>query len=263
MKVLVTNDDGYSAEGLRHLAQQLRSWSEVVVVSPERNRSGCGHSITLGRPLRMTQVSSPVDGVDWFMVDGTPTDCINLGVHHLLEGAPRAAIASGVNHGVNLGDDVTYSGTVGGAFEGHLMGYPSVAVSQQLGDGRVDYERAARIGSEILRRAVELEISSMLNINVPFAIDESTQHGHHEITWLGRRHYRDTVESREDPRGGAYFWLAGTPHWDETPGSDAAAVIAGRVSITPMQRDLTDHEAMDEVASLCAPLFEVTDQLIT
>lgn len=253
MKVLVTNDDGYAAEGLRHLARQLSTWADVVVVAPERNRSGCGHSITLGRPLRMTQVSSPVEGVDWYMVDGTPTDCINLGVHHLLRDVGDAAIASGVNHGVNLGDDVTYSGTVSGAFEGHLMGYPSVAVSQQLGEGPIDYERAARIGSEILRRAVELELAPMLNINVPYEIEDDEAGPTHEITWLGRRHYRDTVESREDPRGGAYFWLAGTPHWDETPGSDAAAVQQGRVSITPMQRDFTDHQAMDEVAKLVPP----------
>jgi 5'-nucleotidase len=247
VKVLLTNDDGYLAEGLRLFAEEVKSWAEVVVVSPDGNRSGCGHSITLGRPLRMTKVRSLVEDVPWYMVDGTPTDCVNLGVHHLLRGAGRAAIASGVNHGVNLGDDVTYSGTVGGAFEGHLMGYAAVAVSQQLGEGEADYRRAAEIGSRILRRAAEAGLKALLNVNVPMNGEASPAI---EVTRLGRRHYKDTVEARQDPRGGTYFWLAGTPHWDETPGSDAAAVQAGRVSVTPIQRDLTAHDEIKEVNEL-------------
>ncbi|REJ77109.1 MAG: 5'/3'-nucleotidase SurE [Acidobacteria bacterium] len=249
LKVLITNDDGYLAEGLRCLAEEIRRWADVVVVSPDGNRSGCGHSITLGRPLRMTKVRSVVEGVPWYMVDGTPTDCVNLGVHHLLEHGEEVAIASGVNHGVNLGDDVTYSGTVGGAFEGHLMGYPAIAVSQELGDGEPDYGRAGRVGSSILRRAAEAGLEVLLNVNVP-ATAPGLELEPPVVTRLGRRHYKDTVEAREDPRGGTYFWLAGTPQWDESEGSDAAAVRAGRVSVTPIQRDLTSHAELELVEKL-------------
>ncbi len=243
-RVLLTNDDGYRAEGIRCLYEALSEWARVMVVAPDRERSGCGHAITLGNPLRLRDVNPPVGDGDWFILDGTPTDCVNLGVHHLLKSEPPAIVVSGINHGLNVGDDVTYSGTVGAAMEGHLFGLPAVALSQEPGPD-VDFERTAERSSEIVRRVLDSGEEGLFNVNFPHLEPTGIK-----ATVLSRRVYRDTVVEREDPRGGSYFWIAGTPVWDDAEDADMQAVSRGQISVTPLRLDLTHHQQVAKVQAI-------------
>ena len=196
--ILVSNDDGIGSMGLRTLAESLRELGEVMVVAPDRERSAAGHSLTLSRPLRASQVS---DG--WYSVDGTPTDCVTLAVMGLLPRRP-ALVAAGINHGSNMGDDVTYSGTVSAAIEGALQGIPAFAISV-AGDMDLDFGAAGhfakRLAEEILRRGLPRD--TLLNVNVPNLPVEKI-HGV-AITRQGRRVYSETVVQKIDPRGKAYY----------------------------------------------------------
>ena len=215
MRILVTNDDGIFSEGIKLLVASLGRFADVVVVAPDREQSATGHSLTLHRPLRIRPVE---DG--WYAVDGTPTDCINLGVQWLMKDDPPDLVVSGINFGLNLGDDVTYSGTVSATFEGTLLGFPSIAFSQQVGE-HFSFVAGAEFAGRLVEKllATELPRDLLLNVNMP-----EGKLGGVRFTKLGRRTYAQTVVKKEDPRGRHYFWIAGTPEWQDEEGTDFSAI---------------------------------------
>ena len=231
--ILLTNDDGFDAPGLRALAEAVETLGDLVVAAPDRERSGAGHALTLGRPLRVSETRP-----GRYRVDGTPTDCVHLGVFHLTGGRPPDLVISGINRGLNVGDDVTYSGTVAGALEGTLLEIPSLAVSAGLDDNdRADFDTAARFARELARRVLRegLPPGVFLNVNVPAGTPRGVR-----ITRQGTRTYRAAVVERLDPSGRPYFWIAGadtTPTHE--PDGDHAAVAGGFASVTPMHANLT------------------------
>jgi len=239
--ILVSNDDGVGSAGLKALAECLKTVGEVVVVAPDRERSAAGHSMTLTRPLRASQL-----GGGWYSVDGTPTDCITLAVMGLLERRPDL-VAAGINHGSNLGDDVTYSGTVSSAIEATLQGIPAFAVSL-AGEGEYQFEAAARIAqrlaAEILQRGLPRD--TLLNANVPNLPLDAIQGV--VVTRQGRRVYSETVVRKLDPRGKTYYWIGGNaPTWERMGNTDYEAVSAGWISLTPLQLDLTNYQVIDHI----------------
>lgn len=245
-RILLTNDDGIHAEGLAALAEALGAgFADIVVVAPDREQSACGHSLTLHRPLRMAQLRP-----GWYSVDGTPTDCVNLAVLWLLKEEGVDLVVSGINAGLNLGDDVTYSGTVSAALEAHLLGLPALAFSQQL-DGEVSFAESGRLAAGIVERLLREEVPARLlfNVNIPAGRPRGVR-----LTKLGRRIYEQVVVERGDPRGRRYFWIGGSPRWKEEEGSDQAAVSAGSVSVTPLRLDLTDYAGLEEHADAIAAL---------
>jgi 5'-nucleotidase len=235
--ILVTNDDGVHAPGLAALAEALEPLGEVWVVAPEREQSACGHALTLHRPLRPHKW-----GERRFAVNGTPSDCVNLSVLGFLPERP-VLVASGVNHGSNLGDDVTYSGTVSAAMEGTLLGVPSMAVSL-VDEG--DFAAAGRVARLVaMRILVEgLPPKTLLNVNVPREASRGIR-----FTRLGHRVYGGKVVEQSDPRGRAHYWLGGgPPEWEALDGTDMGAVHEGFVAITPLHLDLTNHRALAVMA---------------
>jgi 5'-nucleotidase len=212
-----------------------------MVVAPDREQSATGHSLTLHRPLRMQKL-----GESLYSVDGTPTDCVNLAVLWLMKEAPPTLIASGINFGPNLGDDVTYSGTVSATFEGSLLGIPSIAFSQEIEEG-FSFEPAARFARDLVEEVLAGETPKdlLLNVNVPAGGYDGWR-----FTRLGRRTYQQSIVEKTDPRGRRYFWIAGTPEWQSDDGTDHAAVAAGKVSITPLHLDLTDYGGQERFAAL-------------
>ncbi len=231
--LLLTNDDGIDAPGLAALAAAVLHLGRVVVVAPDRERSAAGHALTLRRPLRVGR-----RGPDRFEVDGTPTDCVHLGVFNLTGGRAPDLILSGINRGFNLGDDVTYSGTVAAALEGTLLHIPSVAFSAERDqEGRAEFEVAARLAARIAEKALANGIPKgvLLNVNVPSGAPKGIR-----ITRQGTRTYRAAAVERLDPSGRPYFWIAGadtTP--SQEPDGDHAAIREGYVSITPLHADMT------------------------
>jgi len=239
--ILVSNDDGIRAGGLRALVASLEAVGEVVVIAPDREQSATGHSLTLRRPLRVTSVEA-----NWYSVDGTPTDCITLGVMELLPRRPQL-VAAGINHGSNLGDDVTYSGTVASAMEATLQGIPAFAVSV-AGDGVFDFRAAAacarRLAEQILRRGLPQD--TLLNLNVPNLPPDAIRGW--AVTRQGRRVYSESVVRKTDPRGHAYYWIGGAScAWRTGAETDHEAVHSGWVSPTPLPLDLTNHRVLDEL----------------
>ena len=243
--ILVTNDDGVHEPGLRAMAEALTPLGQVVVIGPDRNCSGVSHKISLLTPLRGVELRP-----GWWQVDGAPADCVYLGVHQLLPRRP-ALVVSGINAGPNLSFDVHYSGTVGAAFEGTLLGVPSMAVS--LTDPRNgSYAHAARFAAKVAQRVLQvgLPTNTTLNINVPAGEPERYQ-----MTFLGHRLFRHSVHRRDDPRGAPYYWIGGVPSdARDLPGSDCNAVAAGVISITPLTVDLTHVRALTlHLADLALP----------
>ncbi len=237
--LLLTNDDGVHAAGLAALAGALDELGDVHVVAPEREQSACGHALTLHRPLRVDRL-----GARRFAVNGTPSDCVNLGVLGFLPERP-ALVVAGINHGTNLGDDVTYSGTVSAAMEGTLLGVPSVAISLATGG---DVDAAAAIARLVVTRILVtgLPRKTLLNVNVP----ATTPHGL-RLTRLGHRVYSDKIVEQTDPRGRAHYWIGGgDAAWEDLAGTDMGAIHDGYVSITPLHLDLTNHRALDQLADL-------------
>ncbi|MBI2431903.1 MAG: 5'/3'-nucleotidase SurE [Candidatus Hydrogenedentes bacterium] len=236
--ILVTNDDGIRAPGLELLAKALESIGEVRVFAPESQQSAVGHGVSLHKPLRVTEISK-----NWFMVDGTPTDCVMLAVRALLGQRPDLVV-SGVNPGANLGDDVTYSGTVAGAYEGMLLGIPSIAVSDvSYAPQRLDTAAAVavRVGEYVLERG--LPEDTMLNLNVPDVA--YTELKGIAVTRMGRRNYQDEIITRQDPRGRLYYWIGGAePTHEVEEGTDFEAIEKNMVSVTPLHRDLTHHAVL-------------------
>ncbi len=243
MRILVSNDDGYQAPGIRCLADALRSIADITVVAPERNRSGASNSLTLEYPLRVTEVSPGV-----LFVDGTPTDCVHLALTGLLDRDPDMVVA-GINAGANLGDDVLYSGTVAAATEGRFLGYPAIAVSL-VGENPMHYETAARAAIQLIKRLQydPLPADTILNVNVPNVPWDRLEG--FEATRLGRRHKSEAVIKCKDPRGRDIYWVgpAGLEQ-DAGPGTDFHAVRYNRVSVTPIQIDLTRYTALEQVAN--------------
>jgi 5'-nucleotidase len=250
-RILVTNDDGIFSEGIRLLAAALADLGEVLVVAPDREQSATGHSLTLTRPLRMQKVQE-----SWYAVDGTPTDCVNLGVLALLKDNRPDLVASGINFGLNLGDDVTYSGTVSATFEGTLLGIPSVAFSQEVGEG-FSFDTAARFARDLLgvllSAETDLPRDLLLNVNIPAGPVQGVS-----FTRLGRRVYKQTVTENLDPRGRKYYWIAGTPQWEKAEGTDYEAVSQGRISVTPLHLDLTYYPGLESFGSLWDKLSSLT-----
>ncbi|MGR8940552.1 MAG: 5'/3'-nucleotidase SurE [Gammaproteobacteria bacterium] len=242
MHILLSNDDGYLAEGLAALAAALRPYAEISVVAPDRNRSAASNSLTLEMPLRVHLADN-----GFFKVDGTPTDCVHLAITGLLDPEPDMVFA-GINHGANLGDDVLYSGTVAAATEGRFLGLPAVAISLACAEEPLHFETAAEVAAILLQRllARPLPRDTILNVNVPdIAIEDLKGF---KATRLGQRHKSEPVIKQSDPRGRTIYWV-GPPgaKQDAGPGTDFDAVSAGYVSITPLQLDLTWYDRVNTV----------------
>lgn len=242
MLILVTNDDGIHSHGILTLADRLTALGRVVVVAPDRERSAAGHSLTLHSPLRAEEIRP-----GFFAIDGTPTDCVNLGVHGLLE-APPDLMVSGINRGGNMGDDITYSGTVSAAMEATLMGVPAFALSLEGNSFQPhDFELAADFAVCLARKIVShgLPPDTFLNVNVPAGV----RHGI-RLTRQGKRRYGDVVVEKIDPRGRKYYWIgAGELGFQDLEGTDFHAVKRGFISITPLHLDLTNYRSFQQIAS--------------
>ncbi len=251
--ILASNDDGIQAEGLKRLVEAVSELDEVVVVAPDRERSAVSHALTLGRPLRADEVRE-----GWFAVDGTPTDCVNLAVNGLLGRKPWLVV-SGINLGANLGDDITYSGTVSAAMEAVLLGIPAVAFSQ-VGRVPFNFDSAALFARSLVARLQEpgarLPSDTLLNVNIS-ELEPHTRARGYAITRQGKRRYGDAAVEKTDPRGRKYYWIGGEElGFDDEEGTDFAAVHRGLISITPLHLDLTNYESMDYVAGLKVPWGE-------
>lgn len=242
MKILISNDDGYQAHGIRCLAAELAGHERIDVIAPERDRSGASNSLTLDQPLRPRIAEN-----GFIYVDGTPTDCVHLAITGLLDEEPDIVV-SGINAGANLGDDVIYSGTVAAAMEGRFLGLPAIAVSLVC-DGSNHYETAARVVTAVLKEMTSssMPADTILNINVP-DLPLARLQGL-EVTRLGQRHKAEPVIRSVDPRGESIYWV-GPPggEQDAGPGTDFHAVRHGFASVTPIQVDLTRHRALAETA---------------
>jgi len=254
MRILLSNDDGILAPGIQTLASALREMAEVMLVAPDRNRSGASNALTLDAPLRIHAYPNG----DTAVIQGTPTDCVYLGVNQLMRPRPDIVV-SGINAGANMGDDVIYSGTVAAAMEGRHLGYPALAVSL---DGHQHYDTAAIITCRILKALSHepLRTGKILNINVPDMPLEEIKGI--RVTRCGSRHPAEQVIFQQDPRGKDLYWI-GPPgeKFDVAPDTDFAAVAQGYVSITPLQVDLTAYAAQDVVKAWLAKVeVNVNDQ---
>ena len=241
-RILVTNDDGVHSEGIKALAHALAPLGDVTVVAPIQEASAIGHALTLRRPLRIDAIGPGV-----FAIDGTPTDCVNLAITHVLKGKPDL-IVSGINKGWNLGDDVTYSGTVSGALEGALLEIPSIAVSTQRVKDECEFgpsaDAAAIVAQSVLDRG--LPKFTLLNINTPKGPNKGFR-----VTVQAKRNHVTTVSERMDPRHKPYYWIEeGENEWEPHDRSDYQAVRDGYISITPLQPDMTAWDALAFVEGL-------------
>ncbi len=242
MRILVSNDDGVEAPGLRALAEALQPLGEVTVCAPDREQSATSRSISLHRPLRIEKLP-PWGQIERWAVDGTPTDAVYIGLNHVLKDRRPDVVASGINRGPNLANDVHYSGTVAAAMEGCAGGVPSFAIS--LIKTR-DYTHAARFAAALAREIGEhgLPPGTLLNVNVPPGEPRGSQ-----ITRIGKRSFAAAVVEKVDPRGRAYYWIGGDEQaHEDVPGSDCVAVFDKKlISVTPLHLDLTRHELVEEL----------------
>lgn len=241
MRILISNDDGYFAPGLACLAEHLAQIADVTVVAPERDRSGASNSLTLDRPLKLSRAAN-----GFYYVNGTPTDCVHLAVTGMLDQLPDMVV-SGINAGANMGDDTIYSGTVAAATEGFLLGIPSIAVSL-VGKEFAHYETAARVAAELVQRFAGQTHSHpwLLNVNVPDVAHDQLQDI--EVTRLGKRHKAEPVVKASNPSGETVYWIgAAGKEQDAGAGSDFYALAQQRVSLTPLQIDLTQYNQLDAV----------------
>jgi 5'-nucleotidase len=270
VRVLLTNDDGIDAEGLQRLRQELLRTPgvDLATVAPDGNRSAIGRGITTRRALAVERIDFG-DGTHGYATDGTPVDCVRLASLGLVDGWTPEIVVAGINHGSNLGDDVTYSGTVAAAMEGLLLGLPAIAVSQQSEKREMNFrlgldflfDEAARFTSRLVQEleAVPLPPSTLLNINVPAGDIDGV-----DVARLGKRIYRDRLEAADaDPQTGrpTYFIYGADPGYEDEPGTDLAAVAAGRIAVTPVHMDLTHHDGLgplstSHLARLLAPAVE-------
>lgn len=237
MKILLSNDDGVHAHGIHALADALRDLAEVIIVAPDRNRSGASNSLTLEQPLRVQEIAK-----NTYSVQGTPTDCVHFALNELLKDDMPDLVLSGINHGANLGDDVLYSGTVAAAMEGHFLGVQSIAFSLV---GKQHFDTAAVIARALVEQHLlnPIPTNRLINVNIP-DVPHSDLAGT-QVTRLGARHHAEDMIKQKDPRGHDIYWL-GPPgkEQDAGEGTDFFAVDNGFVSITPLQVDLTAHESL-------------------
>jgi 5'-nucleotidase len=241
MEILVTNDDGIHAQGLSALAKALRPLGNVTVIAPDREQSATSHALTLHRPLRIKRVEETV-----LSVDGTPTDCVLLGVHGFLKQKPDLVV-SGINHGPNMGNDTSYSGTVAAAVEGTFLGIPSVALSLATWD-EADFEPAGAVAHDLVKTflARGMRPGMCISVNIP-PIPRASMKGI-RVTRLGKRVFRDVIVEKTDPRGKLYYWIGGEdPTWESDELSDFNAVSEGYVSVTPLLLELTDYKGIVEM----------------
>ena len=250
MHILLTNDDGIDALGINTLRKALSSLGKLTVVAPDRERSATGHGITLHKPLRVHKAN--YDNCTAYSVTGTPADCVKLALEELVD-EPPDIVVSGINSGANLGTDVLYSGTVSAAIEGVIAGFPSIAVSLVLKEKR-NYDLAAQIACKVVNKVIKkgLPEETILNINVPDI--ESTENIDFEITRLGIRRYKDSIEKRVDPRGYEYYWVAGQItdiecNRNKEIHTDISAIAQNKVSITPVHLDLTNYRIIDDLST--------------
>jgi len=240
-RILVSNDDGYASEGVKALADAVAPLGEVWVVAPEAEQSASSHAISIHRPLRIREVRER-----WYAVDGTPTDCSYIAINHLMKDGRPTLMVSGINHGPNVADDVTYSGTVAAAMEASILGVPSIAFSLAT-RGRFDFTAAARFAHRIAEAALgqELPPSLLLNVNVPAGSPTA-----YAVTRLGKHSYGFEVVEKVDPRGRKYYWIGGNDYQHEDiAGSDCNAVYRdGMVSVTPLHLALTASEVRPLIA---------------
>lgn len=247
MRILLTNDDGIYAPGIKALAQALEGLGELAVAAPDRERSATGHGITVFHPIRVDKVQIPGTSVKGWIVEGTPADCVKLGVCALLD-KPPDLVVSGINRGPNLGTDVLYSGTVSAAVESIVLGSPALAVSLTAYSHDADYSGAAAFVRRLCEKCFQngLTPDTLLNVNIP-PLEEPDIAGV-KVTKLGSRRYKNVFEERKDPRGKSYYWLAGDAVDDlEEPNSDVRAIHENMISITPIHFDLTNYKVMAEI----------------
>lgn len=240
MRILVTNDDGIQSPGITALAQALAAIGEVWVVAPDRERTAVAHAVTLHKPLRVHRVAPRT-----YTVNGTPVDCVNLALLKVMP-KPPAIVVSGINKGVNLGDDVMYSGTVSAAMEGTILGVPSLAVSQE-GQGAFRFNIGATYAARVARLVLEqgLPEETLLNVNIPDRASAKIRGV--RITCLSRRRFHNPIIEKLDPHGRAYYWIAGKRiSWSRSQDADHEAVEEGYVSITPIRLDSTHHEVVEQ-----------------
>ena len=239
--ILVTNDDGIYSKGLIHLFRTMQTIGKAVIVAPDREKSAVSHSLTLHRPLRPEKIDK-----DMYALNGTPTDCVTIAVSKVLTRKPDLVV-SGINRGGNLGDDITYSGTVSAAIEGTILGIPSMAVSM-VGDRDYRFATASKYAKNIARKILSdgLPVDTLLNINVPNVATSRVRGA--IFTKQGKRIYDNAVQEMFDPRGTKHYWIGGgLPLWKEGNDTDFYAVKKGYVSITPIHLDLTNYDALDHL----------------
>jgi 5'-nucleotidase len=239
-RILITNDDGIHSEGIEALETAMSEIGEVYVVAPATEMSGASHSLTLARPLRIRQI----DEHHW-TVDGTPTDCVTLALNQILAASERPDICvSGINHGANLGDDATYSGTVAGAMEATILGLPGIAFSLAATRDH-DFTQSAKVAQEVTRKALAEGIPewTLLNVNVPKGVPKGIR-----IARQGFKEAKPVISEHLDPRGKLYYWIGEVREgFRAAGGTDFEAIDEGYVSITPMRTDLTDHNALEQL----------------
>jgi 5'-nucleotidase len=241
--ILVTNDDGVQAPGLNSLFQAMQLLGRAVIIAPEQDSSAAGHSLTMRRPLLVREM-----GPDKYAIDGTPTDCVTIGIGKILERRPDLVV-SGINPGPNLGDDINYSGTVAAAKEGTMMGVPSFAVSL-AGEGGWQFDLAAGFAGRLAARILGegLPTDTLFNVNIPNLPGEKIKGT--KFTRQGRRVYEGAIKETFDPWGKKHYWIGGgTPCWDERNDTDVLAILAGYISVTPIHLDLTNYEALEFLKS--------------
>ncbi|MCK4539490.1 MAG: 5'/3'-nucleotidase SurE [Candidatus Krumholzibacteria bacterium] len=240
--ILITNDDGIRASGLETLESSLSGLGKIILVAPENEQSATSHAITLDRPLRIKKYSE-----NRYSVTGTPTDCVLLAVHGILGSRPDLVV-SGINHGPNMGEDVTYSGTVAAAIEGNILGIDSIAISITSWDP-ASFEASGKVSRYLASRMLEREGKHgtyLLNVNIP-PLPEDKLRGL-RITKLGSRVYNDSIVKKTDPRGKDYFWIGGgEPGWNIDEKSDFTAVSNDYISVTPLKVDMTDYKSVLEL----------------
>jgi 5'-nucleotidase len=235
--ILITNDDGIHSPGLQVLVSVLRPLARCVIVAPDRDNSAVSHSLTMNRPLKVTDIQE-----DFYSLDGTPTDCVAIGLNKILEQRP-VLLVSGINPGPNLGDDIAYSGTVSAAVEGTMYGIPSLAVSL-AGTHPYDFTTAGHVAAWLARTIMEkgLPENTLLNANIPAVTKISGV----KVTRQGRRLWQNSIQETLDPWGRKHYWIGGgTPHLDPDEDTDANAINAGYISVTPIHLDLTNHAGLD------------------
>ncbi len=250
--ILVSNDDGYLAQGVQTLARALAPLGRVVVVAPAIDQSAVSHSMSLRRPLRLQRFAdincAPHQAIEVYAVDGTPTDAVYMAAHHILRDTKPALVVSGINHGANLGNDILYSGTVSAAMEGVFLDIPSVAMSL-VGNHDLDFVPAGRFAFELCRTLLKhpLPKGALLNVNVPKRIVKPG----FAVTCLGKHDYAADVEERKDPRGQSYYWIGGQwSGYQDLPGTDCKAVADGQISVTPIEMKLTCQRLLPWVEKL-------------